>query len=165
MKKKNFSKKIILNSLIGFPIGITILMISYINVYLIAGENTFINEIAQLQDFRTLLLQLIIIGCAYCLIFILFRVLSYFTENNTISNKSLIELSWLTLSFSLILVIGFMLVGLLLGSKVFKQNMPIINLITFTVFSASALLYIAIKSAIERNIVKKINKEILNRNK
>ena len=57
-------KKILLKSLSGFTLGITLLVIAYASIYFISGENTFIAEIQQLQNIKTLITQVIFSGIA-----------------------------------------------------------------------------------------------------
>ena len=64
-------KKILLKSLSGFTLGVTLLIMAYVSVYFISGENTFIAEIQQLQNIKTLITQVIVSGIAYYLLAIL----------------------------------------------------------------------------------------------
>ena len=61
-------KKILLKSLSGFTLGVTLLIMAYVSVYFISGENTFIAEIQQLQNIKTLITQVIVSGIAYYLL-------------------------------------------------------------------------------------------------
>ena len=45
-------KKILLKSLSGFTLGVTLLIMAYVSVYFISGENTFIAEIQKLQNIK-----------------------------------------------------------------------------------------------------------------
>ena len=55
-------KKILLKSLSGFTLGVTLLIMAYVSVYFISGENTFIAEIQQLQNIKILITQVIVSG-------------------------------------------------------------------------------------------------------
>ena len=58
-----------LNALKGFPFGIMILAISYIIIYVVDGENTYLVELSKLTDIRFLIAQLLYSGIVYIVIF------------------------------------------------------------------------------------------------
>ena len=165
MKKENVFRKIMNHSLVGFPIGISVLMISYACVYLIAGENVFKNEIAQLQDISTLILQLIIVGCAYYLFFVLTNVVAHLAETRITSDKFAAEHPWKTVLSIFIITIATVLVLTLLNFDVFSENMKMMNIITFMIVFVSAIIVLCIKATIESDLVKKINQKLKERNK
>ena len=70
-------KKILLKSLSGFTLGITLLVIAYASIYFISGENIFIAEIQQLQNIKTLITQVIFSGIAYYLLAILLNYYNF----------------------------------------------------------------------------------------
>ena len=88
MKKENVLKKVLVKSLVGFTAGVTLLMIAYASVYFIAGESVFKNEISQLQNIKTLITQFVVIGIAYYLIFISFRIFSILQNKDLKEMKS-----------------------------------------------------------------------------
>ena len=57
MKKENVVKKVLVKSLAGFTVGVTLLMVAYASVYFISDTTVFQNEIAQLQNIKTLITQ------------------------------------------------------------------------------------------------------------
>ena len=68
-----------LKALYGFPVGIAMLALSYVIVYLIDGEETYLHELLKLTDIKFMAAQAIISGIAYILLFeavILFNAFS-----------------------------------------------------------------------------------------
>lgn len=164
MKKENIFKKIVVQSLLGFPIGITLLMINYASIYLIAGENVFKTEITQLQNIKTLVLQLIIVGCAYYLFFILISVIAYLNGTKSTSNKFIVEHPYKSILIMLLIMIATILILALLNFKIFTKNISMMNIISFVIIFAISGIYLCIKSSIESDWVKKINKKLKERN-
>ena len=56
MNTKNFIKKILTKSIIGFPIGVTILMLLYVIVNPFFGEVAFSYELNRLHNIQTFIL-------------------------------------------------------------------------------------------------------------
>ena len=164
MKKETVFRKIVIYSLVGFPIGVTLLMINYASVYLIAGENIFKNEISQLQDISTLFLQLIIVGWAYYLLFILINVIAHLNETRSTSNKFLVKHPYKSILIMLIIMIATALILILLNFEIFSENMAIMNIISFIIISVASVVCVCIKSAIESDLIKKINQKLKERN-
>lgn len=71
MKKNNYLKCVI-----GFPIGVMALMISYALVYLIDGKERYLIELSLLSDVGVLVNQIIISGIVYIL-FTLITIILY----------------------------------------------------------------------------------------
>lgn len=164
MKKENIFRKIVVHSLLGFPVGITLLMINYASVYLIAGENTFTTEIAQLQNITTLLLQLIVIGFAYYLFFINANIIVHLKETKSSSDKFLIEHPYKSILNLLLVVAISILIMTLLDFKVFTDNIATMNIVSFMIIFMLSSIYICIKATIESNLIKKINQKLKERN-
>lgn len=164
MKKETVFRKIVIYSLVGFPIGVTLLMINYASVYLIAGENIFKNEISQLQDISTLFLQLIIVGWAYYLLFILINVIAHLNETRSTSNKFLVKHPYKSILIMLIIMIATALILTLLNFEIFSENMAIMNIISFIIIFVASVVCVCIKSAIESDLIKKINQKLKERN-
>ncbi len=164
MKKENIFRKTIINSLIGFPIGITLLMINYICIYFISGENVFKNEILQLQDISTLILQLIIIGLAYYISFIFCNVIAYLSETRATSDKFVTEHPYKTIVIMLIFGISVTIILALLNFEIFSQNIAMMNIISFVIIFVLFGVFVFIKSAIESNLIRQINQKLKERN-
>ena len=165
MRKENCLKKILVYSLLGFPIGITLLMVNYAGVYLIAGENIFKAEIMQLQDIKTLVLQLLVIGVAYYLFFILINIIVEINGTKYASNKFIVEHPYKSILIMVVPMIVLLFIGALLNLKIFTKNISDMNLNSFIIIWAIFSLGLCIKSGIESEFVKKINQRLKERNK
>ena len=86
MKKENVVKNVLVKSLVGFAVGVTLLMVAYASIYFVVGESTFQNEICQLQNIKTLITQVIVTGIAYYLLFISFHIFSIL-QNKELKDK------------------------------------------------------------------------------
>lgn len=164
MKKEKTVKNIIIYSILGFPIGITILIMSYAAVYLIAGENTFKTEIMQLQNINTLVLQLVIIGFVYYLFFLMIGLIGYLKESKTIYDKYLVEHPLKTLLLALLIIATIIIMFLLLRIEVFSTNIVGMNIIAFAIVFVVYSIWFCISSFIESNIIKIINKKLKEKN-
>jgi predicted nucleic acid-binding protein len=58
-------KKVNLKFLIGFPIGVMMLFLSYIMVYYLDGESEYLAEFTRLQDINVLINQVVVSGLCY----------------------------------------------------------------------------------------------------
>jgi hypothetical protein len=58
-------KKVNLKFLIGFPIGVMMLLLSYIIVYCLDGESEYLAEFTRLQDINVLINQVVVSGLSY----------------------------------------------------------------------------------------------------
>ena len=103
MKKKELIN-LFTKSIVGFPIGIMFLMISYGSVYLVGGQEIFANEINQLKNIDVFLNQIIVSGIVYYIIFALMKSIMLY-ESDSIKNgiiKFIIELAVMIICFLLI---------------------------------------------------------------
>ena len=140
-------------------------MINYVGIYLIAGENIFKSEIAQLQNIDILIPELIIVGLAYYLLFVIINVISNLNETKATSDKLLAENPSKTILIILMIIIAITLIFILLNLKVFSENMSIMNIVTFMIIMVACGLCICIKSSIESDLIKKINRKLKENNK
>lgn len=163
MKKVKIIKKIIVNSLLGFPIGITLLMINYASIFLIAGESTYVSEISQLQNVATLLLQLVIIGFAYYLFFVNINIISHLNDTKFSSDQYLVEHPYKSILNLLLIIIISIFILVLLEFSVFTDNLITVNFISFIIVFILYGIYLCIKTTIENNIIKKINQKLKER--
>lgn len=69
-----------LKFLIGFPVGIMFLLISYIGIYYIDGKETYLLELKKLEDIEFLVFQVLNIGLMYTVAFKAIGL--FFTLNN-----------------------------------------------------------------------------------
>lgn len=164
MKNKDIVRKIAIFSLVGFPIGITLLMINYAGLYLIAGEKGFQTEIAQLQNISTLLIQLIIVGFSYYLYFILINVIANINGTKSNNDKFVLKHPYKTILIMIIFMIVFALILMLLCLKKFSENISIMNVTTFIIVLVSCGIYFCLKVTYESDLIKKINQKLKERN-
>ncbi len=165
MKKENVVRKILVSSIVGFPIGVTLLMIAYIGVYYIAGENVFIAEISQLQNIQTLISQIIFLGLSYYIVFVCFHVFSHL-NNKELNDKYMTKHPYKSVSIALLSSLGFIVATTLVSiEKIFTENLATMNIIVLVVLYAICGLFFLIKCTIESNLIKKINAKIQERNK
>lgn len=164
MKKENVLKKVLVKSLVGFTAGVTLLMIAYASVYFIAGESVFKNEISQLQNIKTLITQFVVIGIAYYLLFISFRIFSIL-QNKDLKDQYMAEHPYRTVLFiSLSILILLWIVEYMISrTKIYGENIRILNLIILVITYALVGLVFCIKCTKESHLIKKINKKIQER--
>lgn len=155
MKKENLVKKALTKALIGLPIGITLLMISYISVYFFTNQSIFNSEMYQLHNIKTLILQIMSAGISgYILIILLFLCLQM--DNIFLSQKPYIS--------SLIMIVSLLCMSIIItilgNSNIFSENIRTLNLTIMILFFSLACVALMIKKTIEKYWIKKINKKL-----
>ena len=164
MKKESIIRKIFVSSLIGFPIGVTLLMLSYIIISFIAGEDVANNELTQLHNVRTLLFQVMTVGLTYFIVFININTISLLKDRET-TNKFMSKHPYISvllfLIASLILVFS---VQLVCNENVYSKNIATLNCVTIIIIYAIISLFFMIKDIIENLLIKKINIKIKEKN-
>lgn len=114
-------KKILLKSLSGFTLGVTLLIVAYTSIYFISGENTFITEIQQLQNIKTLITQVIVSGIAYYLLAVLLNYYKEYNEKYATSNPY---------KFVFITIVAFILLLLVMTYALGNTNIYSKNKVT-----------------------------------
>lgn len=154
-------KKILLKSLSGFTLGITLLITAYASVYFISGENTFIIEIQQLQNIKTLITQVIVSGIAYYLLAILLNCYKEFNEKYARSKPY--KFVFITIvTFILLVLIMFCVLG---NANIYSQNIEMLNIIIVVCIYALTGLIFCIRNSIDKNLVNKFNQKLQEKNK
>lgn len=165
MKKENVVKKILMKALVGFPIGVTLLIIAYASVYFISGEDTFNAELYQLHNINTLISQIASVGIAGYLISISLHTMSILQSKNL--EKKLMtahpykSISAIALSFFCISIIFCLILG---NEKIFTENIITLNMIILVIIYVFIGIVFAMKIFIEQHLVKEINQRIKKRN-
>ena len=154
-------KKILLKSLSGFTLGVTLLIIAYASVYFISGENTFIIEIQQLQNIQTLIAQVMVSGIAYYLLAILLNCYKEFNEKYAISNPYKFVLATIV-TFILLILVMFCVLG---NANIYSQNIEMLNIIIVVCIYALTGLIFCIRNSIDKNLVNKFNQKLQEKNK
>ena len=151
-------KKILLKSLSGFTLGVTLLIMAYVNVYFISGENTFIAEIQQLQNIKTLITQVIVSGIAYYLLAILLNYYKKFNEKYATSNPY----KFVFITIVLLILVMLCVLG---NTNIYSKNIEMLNIIIVVCIYALAGLIFCIRNSIDKNLVNKFNQKLQERNK
>ena len=164
MKKENVVKNVLVKSLVGFAVGVTLLMVAYASIYFVVGESTFQNEICQLQNIKTLITQVIVTGIAYYLLFISFHIFSIL-QNKELKDKYMSEHPYrFVLTLSLALLIILWLVEYMISRKqIYSENIKTFNLIILVTIYVLVTLVFCIKCSKESYLIKKINKKLKER--
>ena len=154
-------KKILLKSLSGFTLGVTLLVIAYASVYFISGENTFIIEIQQLQNIKTLITQVIVSGIAYYLLAILLNCYKEFNEKY--ARRKPYKFVFITIvTFILLVLIMFCVLG---NANIYSKNIEMLNIIIVVCIYALTGLIFCIRNSIDKNLVNKFNQKLQEKNK
>lgn len=165
MKKENVVKKVLVKSLVGFTVGVTLLMIAYASVYFISGDNLFQNEIAQLQNIKTLITQIIVNGVAYYLLFISFHIFSIMQNKELKEQYMKIHPYRFVLTGSIgTLIFIFISIFMISNTHVYSENIKDLNIILLVSIYAIIGLCIILKCTVENYLLKKINQKLRERN-
>ena len=165
MKKENAVKKILIKAVVGFPVGVTLLIIAYASVYFIAGADVFNAELYQLHNINTLIFQTISTGVSGYLLFLAFYAILNL-QNKELENKLITEhpyKSVFTIIISSMCIIGIIMVTLG-NAKIFSENISTLNIIILVIVYALSGLVFCIKSARESHLIKEINQKLKGRN-
>lgn len=164
MKKETIVKKGLFQSLLGIPLGITIMVISYILVYFIVGDVIFDLELNQLHNIDTFITQIISAGIAgyfiflsfYCMSFIGNRELETFLSKHPCISLFILGLATLFLGIVFIFTLG--------NIHIFSRKIMCLNSIILYFMYLIAGFVFCIKGFIESYWVKKINQKIQDNN-
>ena len=164
MKKERIVKKILIKSLVGFPVGVMLLMLAYASMYFILGNNVFNAELNQLHNINTLLTQIISVGISGYMLFVIFEIINVF-ENKEVENNLIKKYNWKMALIILIEIILCILIATILGStRIFSKNISDINILILVIICVLSGLAICIKNLYETHIIKEINQKIKERN-
>lgn len=161
---RKLKKEYFLKSILGISVGITLMMISYIGVFLIAGEDVFKFELSQIFDINILIKQLIAWGiCGY--LFFLEVFLFYGLQNK--DNNDLKEHPYKVIFYVIASAfIPMLTIILILGNEhIFSENVGIVNMIVFAFLYIIAAIISLIKDFKDSMLVEMINRKIKERNK
>lgn len=163
MNNKNVVKKILMKGLMGFPIGVTLLVTSYASLYFISGNDVFNSELYQLHNIKTLLSQTIYVGISgYILTVALCFISHLIISGNAFMKKHPYQYAF-TLSLSPFVIFSSLLFPIK-KIQVFSENIYILLVTIMMIFIALLCLIFCIKNTIEKHLIKKINQKIKERN-
>lgn len=165
MNKENVVKKILVKSLVGFPVGVTLLMLAYISIYYISGENVFNSELYQLHNIKTLIFQILSTGISGYLLFITFYTFSHL-QNEEFKNKLSTKHQYKSI-FTIITIFVFIVLitmEILGNTKLFSKNISNLCILIFVIVYALGSLTFCIKDVSEKFLIKEINNKLKERN-
>ena len=146
-------KNLLVRIIFGFTIGVTLLVLSYLGIYYIAGQETFNSTILKLADVTILQHQILLTGFAGRMIGFALYVLEKAFEKDEKSPTSLIVPN-ITLILALV-ISSFLIINI----SVFDESTSMMFVILGTVLICGYSLYRASLSAIEELILNKKIKE------
>lgn len=149
-------KKILFNALLGFCICITILMLAYVAIYYIEGQETFTSLLLKLSDICIFQKQLLIIGFIGTLFSFVFHFANEaketITENQTFPLQLITAIILIILTFVLsVIFIKF--------SGIFENVIAYILILVEVSVIGFYSLFQCIQSAIDELIINKKIKE------
>lgn len=162
MKNEKTLTKILKESIAGFPIGVTLLIFSYVSVYFISGKEIFNIELFQLHDINILISQVIFTGISGYILAIIFHFISDLIKFESILLKERPYKYSLTFSMCSFSIIMIMLSTL--NTKIFSKNICTLNSIIILLTCVLFFISSAIKNMIDKILIKKINQKIQERN-
>ena len=157
MNTKNFIKKILTKSIIGFPIGVTILMLLYVIVNPFFGEVAFSYELHNIQTF---ILQLLLSGLSGFMLLIAFYSI-LFLQDAELENRFATEHPYRAIFYAIVSVlITFIIIMVISRANIFSTTISILIEIVYPVLYAVLGFVLLIKDSIMKYTINKINKKL-----
>ena len=153
-----------LKALLGFPVGIAMLVVSYVIVYLIDGQSTYLLELGRLEDIKVLVAQSLYSALAYVVLFEAMILFTAFTKrySKNITWGAMLKFIIGVFVFCLILP----LIDLVLGTKnVMDGEVGIVLIGTEIIVMILAAVVYCIVHSIEEVKINKALKEKNDNNK
>lgn len=166
MQKENVVKKIFIRSAIGFPIGVTLLMLSYICIFFLFGEDIFNLELYQLHNINTLILQIVSLGIAGCILTFSSQLgNAMYTPIIQNKLKSFVKTHpWKTQFLILLCVLcEYIIVAFLLTNSIFSKTIAISNIFIYLLSNTFFVIFSMIRGLIQGDLIRKINQKIKER--
>lgn len=154
--KKKFDFKVF----IGFPVGIMMLVISYIFIYLIDGNNVYIFEISKLENINILVGQIIQSGILYTVFIIWIKSCLNIIVNKKGSKFTYKDLGIFLIECTIVAIISFVFCGW--SKKYYSEELQDV---TFGLGIVVMMLVFAIYFIVNVINIHFINKKIRQRNK
>ena len=160
MNTKNFIKKILTKSIIGFPIGVTILMLLYVIVNPFFGEVAFNYELNRLHNIQTFILQLLLSGLSGFMLLIAFYSI-LFLQDAELENRFATEHPYRAIFYAIVSVlITFIIIMVISRANIFSTTISILIEIVYPVLYAVLGFVLLIKDSIMKYTINKINKKL-----
>lgn len=154
-------KKILLKSLFGFTLGITLLVMAYASIYFISGEDVFIAEMQQLQNIKTLITQVLVSGVAYFIIIALLYTANYVSENY-LTNNPYKYMSTVILFLVILLLVMFFILG---NTNIYSENISTVNIIIIILAYVTYGIIFCIMTSVQKHLIHKINQKLKEKSK
>lgn len=154
-------KKILLKSLFGFTLGITLLVMAYVSIYFISGEDVFIAEMQQLQNIKTFITQVLFSGMAYFII-IAFLYASNHVYENHLTNNPYKHVSTVILVFVILLLVMFFILG---NTNIYSENISDVNIIIIVLAYVTYGIIFCIMTSVQKHLIHKINQKLKEKSK
>ena len=159
MNTKNFIKKILTKSIIGFPIGVTILMLLYVIVNPFFGEVAFSYELNRLHNIQTFILQLLLSGLSGFILIAFYSIL--FLQDAELENRFATEHPYRAIFYAIVSVlITFIIIMVISRANIFSTTISILIEIVYPVLYAVLGFVLLIKDSIMKYTINKINKKL-----
>ena len=143
MNTKNFIKKILTKSIIGFPIGVTILMLLYVIVNPFFGEVAFSYELNRLHN-----IQLLLSGLSGFMLLIAFYSI-LFLQDAELENRFATEHPYRAIFYAIVSVlITFIIIMVISRANIFSTTISILIEIVYPVLYAVLGFVLLIKDSI-----------------
>ena len=160
MNTKNFIKKILTKSIIGFPIGVTFLMLLYVIVNPFFGEVAFSYELNRLHNIQTFILQLLLSGLSGFMLLIAFYSI-LFLQDAELENRFATEHPYRAIFYAIVSVlITFIIIMVISRANIFSTTISILIEIVYPVLYAVLGFVLLIKDSIMKYTINKINKKL-----
>lgn len=124
-------KKLLVRIFFGFSVGVTLLVLSYLGIYYVAGQDTFISVILKLTDASVLQNQILAVGFTGIMLAFAVYIIEGFIEKDNQSPTMMI-VSVITLLLALVM------------SMYSIQNIKVFDKATYTMILIISLILICI---------------------
>ena len=165
MEKENVVRKILMKALVGFPVGVTLLILAYSSIYFISGEDVFNTELYQLHNINILISQIASVGIAGYLISITLNTIlilqNKYLERKLMKKHPYKSVFALVLSYFCIITIFYLI---LVNEKIITEYIITLNIIILLIVYMFFGIVFGIKLFMEQDLIKKINQRIKKRN-
>lgn len=149
-------RKILFNTLLGFCVGITFLMLTYLWIYYIEGQETFNSSILKLSDISVFQKQLLIVGFIGAMFSFIFHFANEAKESIT---ENHISPTKLTTTIALVILTFIFSTLFIKNSGIFNQVVAYALLFVQTIIIVFYGVFQCIQSAIDELIINKKIKE------
>jgi hypothetical protein len=146
-------KKLLFRFIFGFSLGVTLLMLAYIGIYYIGGQEVFNSLIAKLADITIFQNQLLVVGSAGVMIsFAVYLLERSLDEDGYTPSRMIVSLVLLLLSISISM---FLIENLAVFDKTIVYTLIVSEVALFAIYT----IFHCIQETIDEFIINKKIKE------